>query len=63
MVELTAMTERMRLVKDAHRQFLGLWAMQCLLESNGPRLMEALDTPEASETSYAMLERARLSND
>ena len=43
MVELAAVAERMRMVHEAQRRFLGLWALECLMERRGPGLLEALE--------------------
>jgi hypothetical protein len=47
MGELSAVVERLRLVKSAHHRFLGLWALDCLLEGAAERFCRDLVTVAA----------------
>lgn len=63
-MELATVTERLRLIKDAHRRFLGLWAMECLLERNTRRLVAALaEVPDAAEAADGPLDRGAALDD
>ncbi len=51
MIDLANTAERLRIVKEAHQRFLGLWAVDCLIEQRKPMQKVAADVAVSHDGS------------